>query len=232
MLLKERRKISQICAALLLWFSSPAVAATIFDSGEPAPVNGLFSLFNLGPDNFQDIAARFTISQTSTITRIEVFFLGAPVATDQTFDQFIVSVHRNSAIGVPGDVIASQVRIVPRVFDDGRNIGWAGGFTEATLVLGPGDYWASFSVDPNNPARCGCALLSGAQTVVPIAAFRNNFSFMRWQVAQASFGFRVFGDPLLSAVPEPSSWAMLIIGFGFVGGGLRKRWAQPPELTA
>jgi hypothetical protein len=30
-------------------------------------------------------------------------------------------------------------------------------------------------------------------------------------------------DPLRSAVPEPSSWAMMIVGFGIVGGCLRRK---------
>jgi PEP-CTERM motif len=227
----ERRFATSFIAGLALAITSPVAAATIFDSGEPAPVNGSFSLFNVAPDNFQNIAARFTLTQATSITRIESFFASVSFLPPLR-NAFTVSVHRNSDIGQPGDVIASQVSSVPLLFGDGRNIGWAGGFTDGTLTLESGDYWASFSVDPNNPANCFCALLSGAQTVVPVAAFRNQFTGSGWLVRQSSFGFRVFGDPLLSAVPEPSSWAMLIIGFGFVGNGLRKRRVQPRKLNA
>lgn len=34
---------------------------------------------------------------------------------------------------------------------------------------------------------------------------------------------RVFDAPIQSAVPEPSTWAFMIVGFGLVGGTLRKR---------
>ena len=227
----NNRLTVNLIVAFALAGTSPASAATIFDTGEPTPINGVFSLFNVAPDNFQNIASRFTLTQTTSITRIESFF-NRVSPFPPLRNEFIVSVHRNSASGQPGDVIASQGRSVPLLFGDGRNEGWAGGFTDGSLVLGPGDYWASFSVDPNNPANCSCALLSSAQTVVPIAAFRNQFTGSGWLVRQSSFGFRVFGDPLLSAVPEPSSWAMLIIGFGFVGSGLRMRRAQPRKLNA
>jgi PEP-CTERM motif len=231
MALRYNRLTINLMAALALAVTSPVAAATIFDSGEPAPINGTFSLFNVAPDNFQNIAARFTLTRTTSITRIESFFASVSFLPPLR-NEFTVSVHRNSDIGQPGDVIASQTRSVPLLFRDGRNIGWAGGFTDGSLVLGPGDYWASFSVDPNNPANCFCALLSGAQTVVPVAAFRNQFTGTGWLVRQSSFGFRVFGDPLLSAVPEPSSWAMFIFGFGLIGAGLRTRRVRQHQLSS
>lgn len=37
------------------------------------------------------------------------------------------------------------------------------------------------------------------------------------------------GDPPMAAVPEPATWAMLIVGFGVIGAGMRRR---PRPLTA
>ena len=37
--------------------------------------------------------------------------------------------------------------------------------------------------------------------------------------------YGIFGDP--SAVPEPKSWAMLILGFGAVGAITRRRQRRP-----
>jgi hypothetical protein len=34
------------------------------------------------------------------------------------------------------------------------------------------------------------------------------------------------GTPGLSAVPEPATWAMMILGFGLVGGVMRRRQRQ------
>ena len=43
------------------------------------------------------------------------------------------------------------------------------------------------------------------------------------------YGFRISGDALAAVVPEPASWAMLIAGFGLVGGALRRR--RPAALA-
>jgi hypothetical protein len=32
--------------------------------------------------------------------------------------------------------------------------------------------------------------------------------------------------PVATAVPEPATWAMMIVGFGFVGGTIRRRPSQ------
>lgn len=39
-------------------------------------------------------------------------------------------------------------------------------------------------------------------------------------------GYRITGDLTGSVVPEPASWAMMIGGFGLVGGALRRRSSQ------
>lgn len=36
----------------------------------------------------------------------------------------------------------------------------------------------------------------------------------------------------LAAVPEPTTWAMMILGFGVIGGALRRRKRQTPALAA
>ncbi|NJC07421.1 hypothetical protein GGQ62_000419 [Polymorphobacter fuscus] len=38
--------------------------------------------------------------------------------------------------------------------------------------------------------------------------------------------------PPIGGVPEPSSWAMMIAGFGLVGGAMRRRANQPTRVTA
>jgi hypothetical protein len=38
------------------------------------------------------------------------------------------------------------------------------------------------------------------------------------------------GTVTLSAVPEPTSWALMIVGFGMAGGLLRRRWHAPQRV--
>jgi hypothetical protein len=35
--------------------------------------------------------------------------------------------------------------------------------------------------------------------------------------------FRTFADDTVAAVPEPATWAMMLAGFGLIGGSLRTR---------
>jgi hypothetical protein len=58
-------------------------------------------------------------------------------------------------------------------------------------------------------------------TITPEGAFRMSFN----QTTGSSSGVATitFGAPVTSAVPEPASWAMMLIGFGAVGYSLRRR---------
>jgi hypothetical protein len=37
------------------------------------------------------------------------------------------------------------------------------------------------------------------------------------------YAFRTYADDATGAVPEPATWAMMIMGFGLVGGAMRRR---------
>jgi hypothetical protein len=45
------------------------------------------------------------------------------------------------------------------------------------------------------------------------------------QVPQCDLNFRVVTADVITAIPEPATWAMLILGFGLVGSALRSRTA-------
>lgn len=56
---------------------------------------------------------------------------------------------------------------------------------------------------------------------------RNDTGPQAFQVA----GLTVTAE-LLAAVPEPASWAMMIMGFGLMGASMRKRAARTPVVAA
>jgi hypothetical protein len=62
---------------------------------------------------------------------------------------------------------------------------------------------------------------SGAATSVTLSLFNDTqqFSFNDMVIDDISFQ----GPAALSAVPEPATWAMMIGGFGLVGGAMRRR---------
>ncbi|WP_426163836.1 PEPxxWA-CTERM sorting domain-containing protein [Sandarakinorhabdus sp. DWP1-3-1] len=64
-----------------------------------------------------------------------------------------------------------------------------------------------------------------ALTIRPTASGALTAAFGLGETAGATLGLAATA-PQLAAVPEPGSWAMLVIGFGLVGGSIRIRQAR------
>lgn len=93
----------------------------------------------------------------------------------------------------------------------------------------------SFDGGPNQNVNCGnCASLIYFQNNTPLAfstlAYTGGFSFRDgngdpladpYEVNAVSISYQVNNDP--AAVPEPTSWALMITGFGAAGALLRRR---------
>ncbi len=63
----------------------------------------------------------------------------------------------------------------------------------------------------------------GMETVTLGLGSLQSFSFHLPEAAAIQFDNLKVGDPVTSAVPEPATWAMMIIGFGGVGAVVRSR---------
>lgn len=79
----------------------------------------------------------------------------------------------------------------------------------------PADFYLSFELD----GRIG--RLAGFSTTAP--AFGGDFGISRVTLLLAGELPQPAPPPPPAAVPEPSSWAMLVAGFGLIGGALRQR---------
>lgn len=87
------------------------------------------------------------------------------------------------------------------------------------IVLGP-DY-NIFNGQPLGPDAYAGGRAFANRTLYTNCTGANN---------NCDLNFRVTGDNLVAAVPEPGTWAMLILGFGIVGGALRRRATRRPQL--
>jgi len=82
-----------------------------------------------------------------------------------------------------------------------------------------------------------------ADLAAPANANPDNFGFSLWSKTN---GLNVTGNPFganaknadfapnngVAGVPEPAAWALMILGFGFAGAGLRiRRKASPPQMA-
>jgi hypothetical protein len=91
--------------------------------------------------------------------------------------------------------------------------------SRAALLTGPG-FNSSTGQFFGGDAYAGGRLLGTPQPYANCNGATNN----------CDANFRVTGENLVAAVPEPGTWAMLILGFGVVGGALRRRATRRPQL--
>lgn len=201
-------------AAALAAAMSPAHAGTIFDTGVPTGPAG-YGIFNVGPSAYNGMAARFTLTQTTRITGIEGWFQSAPAGNDEVV--FALHADVDGVAGQAfGPALASRIVRIPTAGE-----GWQGAFHDGSVVLAAGDYWTSITVDPASGAGCICWMPASATPTIPFGAYNNNFTGQNWLERELYFGFRVFGETA-GGVPEPATWAMLILGFGVIGAGMRQ----------
>ena len=90
----------------------------------------------------------------------------------------------------------------------------------AALVLGPG-YRSGTGQFFGGDAYADGRLISAVTTYANCTGAANN----------CDANFRVTGDSFAAAVPEPTTWALLILGFGVVGSALRGSRKTRAKLT-
>lgn len=88
--------------------------------------------------------------------------------------------------------------------------------------LATGTYRTAISVFPNFGPETLTGTFPGATTFDGRTA---NFAFDALNVGEAT-------GPGLGAVPEPATWAMMIVGFGAVGGAMRRRKSKVTTTVA
>lgn len=90
------------------------------------------------------------------------------------------------------------------------------------LVLGPDYSYANGGGLVGGDAYAGGKLLTNWASIYPNCKGAAN---------NCDANFRVTGENLVAAVPEPGAWAMMIVGFLAVGGAMRGARARRPQLN-
>ncbi len=120
-----------------------------------------------------------------------------------------------------------QQFIFPGLGGSGLPFSFAGGAAGSTL-----DLTSYFSFGETLPPDPSIAALRD-----PATANFSRFGYAAAGDQRGQFGF-ASGDadavfvPGLAAVPEPGTWAMLILGFAVIGGAMRRRVPRPPTHLA
>jgi len=91
------------------------------------------------------------------------------------------------------------------------------------LLLNPGDYFVALSVYPAGPYGSNYFAdgLYTASTFTDISGFHYLIPNTNQYMDERDGHWAL--DITQGAVPEPASWALMIVGFGLVGGAMRQR---------
>jgi hypothetical protein len=184
---------------LSLLMAAPLSAATVVDTGPGLPTSALPIAPQFGT------YGQFTLTQTMRISGIQ--FYGT--ITNPGTGLFNLSF---GGANQPGIFIFTQTM----TFGSAAGEGWHG-LTDLDLELGPGTYWVGFASggDAFAAQHYGSAPnpLGNESYYTPTGGYTD--------VDGANLAWRI--TSFAPAVPEPATWAMMILGFGLVGTTLRRQ---------
>lgn len=134
---------------------------------------------------------------------------------------FNVAIHADAS-GTPGSVLASGfVAGVNETLISGPI--YAYDFSFPNLQLTAGTYWLSVVPDLGFPPQWGWAT-SGSGSGNAYQCFFGSCG----PIGGTNLAFDVLGN----AVPEPATWAMMVIGFGGLGAAMRMARRRTPAVAA
>jgi len=207
---KSARLPSLAIAALLCSVAAPpATAASIVDTGAGPDNNDT----TWGLTSGQYLAAEFTLGSDDTIRTIEAY-IGGIVSQTVTVRIF------TDGGDVPGSVLYSGS------FDTAITAQGAAqwqGLAGLNWALSAGAYWIGFEGTASNAFAYSGYLVGAAPDPLGNEAFSVGGSSPYHGADDLDLSIRITDDMAAAAVPEPATWALMLVGFGAIGGALRRR---------
>ncbi len=219
-----------LAAALSLNSIAPAARAAelLVDTGIPTG-NRLSGLFGFTGQFIQHLAGIVTFDATVEIQSVAIWGRGAAAASG---GPGLMRASLYAAGPVPGGT-ALFTSDAQALFSREETWLTIGGLS---WVAGAGSYWLAFEPLPRSERGFDGGARNGAPFPLSGYAFSSELPFVgAWQRQDAlGLGIQVsgvrIGDP--SVIPEPTAWAMLIVGFGLVGSALRRRRTAVESIAA
>lgn len=184
----------------------------------------------ISPDGFfgNDFAAQqFSLAGTATITDASA----TELADDNFLDAINWAFYKTDGVGgLPGTEVAGGSSFLSSNvigFDDFGDALVEDDFSVGSVTLMPGAYYFAVqgvSADPtqvDNYLTQGVQARGAAETMDGGATWVANYASDPRSGYISSVAVSLFGD--IAAVPEPSTWVMMIGGFGCVGSTMRRR---------
>jgi hypothetical protein len=189
-------------AAGLSLVAGAASAAVIVDTGPPA--HGA-SQADYWLDSSDWLAARFDVTTTTSLTDITgyMFAKAAPGI-------FTIALYSGDETPQTELYSGQATAKLPFAFYGLHGISW---------LVGPGSYWVAFEVRPGD--TLDGLMPDNPPSPVAHYAYYDATQDSDYHAYDFTIALRV--DGAAAAVPEPATWALMIVGLGGVGAAMRRR---------
>jgi hypothetical protein len=195
--------------------AAPANAATLINTGVASPAGNQW-----GMDGFQYLAAEFSLSSADTIRSVEGY-IGGIVPQIVTIKIF------GDGGDIPGSVLYSG-SFASAITSAGA-AQWQGLFGQ-NWALNAGTYWVGFEGTATNTVAYYGYLNGSAPNPLLNEAFSVGGTSPYGGQDNLDLSIRITSD-LAAGVPEPSTWLMMLVGFGAIGFAMRRKQRQTVRIN-
>jgi hypothetical protein len=212
-------------------FDAPAVAATTLSFDSVGDTGGFGFRGLRGIDGTDDVGATLTLTLLSRTANLFSFGYSVSNDTGGNFDRATIV---SFGFSLEQDLLTA---ITTGEFDRAGR-GTVPGFGTTDFCAMAGGPWGSCTSNTNAGIRIDEAPGTGTLMLwlrAPSATIDLSDSFVRWSSVRskpddiAASSAISDGFTLLEPLPEPATWATMIMGFGLVGIALRRRAAEAPK---
>jgi hypothetical protein len=192
--------------------SAPLYAAPVLDQQHIVAPASAYQSFSTTYDPLR-VAQTLTVGVTGTLTQVDIEYYG----NSNLIGLFNIL---STSGGVPSSTVIGTGSLSGNTLPVGGNQGWVS--FKISLAVTAGDViaiepaitniGAGWALDPGGYAG-GSGYISHTYIGSPAS----------FAIESADLGFRTFVEAAATPAPEPATWALLVGGFGIVGGTMRRR---------
>lgn len=196
-------KQSIISAALVALLTAGAAhAATVVDTGAPSATGLQLSL-----DSNDWLAGQVTFNQSLQINSVQVY-LDDLFGFGGSFNVALYSDNGNNKIG--SQLFSDVATYGSTGWNGNSNLNWA---------VSSGKYWVGIEVDPSYGSMLVAPQFVANQLANTASSGDGGFSYTYHQAGNSNLSFGL----QIAAVPEPETYAMLLLGLSLVGLRARRK---------